>query len=251
MIQMAPSTTIHFPNDEDLSRSEQEEKLWSQTIRNCAHENDTACITPEKAKIVHTAVEKVSSKQRPTFPRILHQLLGEASIKDFEHIVSWLPCGRIFRVHDIKAFEKITLCTYFNQTRYRSFLRQLNMYGFKRVPIGIEKKRGYTHSMLNRKDVSLCRFITRVGMKRAMKASPMSASNVLDGSLCTFPVGFSSAPTPFPILNIYSVLMAHHTESLREKTNDPELHIGQPRLFADMIPPPDILDAIIDVFCHE
>jgi hypothetical protein len=241
MIQMVPST-IHFPNDE------QEEKLSSQTIRNYANENDTACNTPAKAKGVHAVADKASSKQHmQTFPRILHQLLGEASFKDFEQIVSWLPCGRVFRVHDIKKFQKTILCTYFNQTRYRSFLRQLNIYGFKRIPIGIEKKRGYTHPMLNREDISLCRFITRVGINKAMKASNTSASNMFDGSVCIFPGVASSAPTRFLIPETYNVLMAHHTESSKKETNDPELHIGQPLLCAGMIPP-DIVDAIIDVF---
>jgi hypothetical protein len=247
MIQMVPST-IHYPNDEGLGQSEPEEKLSSQTIRqHYANESDTACTTPPgaKAKRVHTVVDKVSSKQHiQTFPSILHQLLGEASMKDFEHIVSWLPCGRIFRVHDIKAFQKTILCTYFNQTRYRSFLRQLNIYGFKRIPIGIEKKRGYTHPMLNQEDVPLCCCITRVGIKKAMKASDTSALNMLDRSLCPFPIGVSSAPTRFLIPKAYSVLMARDMKSLKKATNDPEL---QPLLFAGMIPP-DIVDAIIDVF---
>jgi hypothetical protein len=69
------------------------------------------------------------------FPMKLYDMLQEASKKDFEHIVSWLPCGNSFQIHDQEALIPI-LQVYFNQTKYKSFLRQLQNYGFLRVTKG-------------------------------------------------------------------------------------------------------------------
>lgn len=67
-------------------------------------------------------------------------MLEAAIPNNFQHIVSWTYHGRSFKVHDTKAFAEHVLPRYFSgQTRYKSFLRQLNFYKFKRVSDGEEK----------------------------------------------------------------------------------------------------------------
>ena len=39
-------------------------------------------------------------------------------------VVSWLPDGKAFKVHDPKVFVERILPTYFNQSKYKSFQRQ-------------------------------------------------------------------------------------------------------------------------------
>jgi hypothetical protein len=41
--------------------------------------------------------------------------------KGFQHIVSWLPDGKGFRIHDEEAILPL-LKLYFNQTKFKSFL---------------------------------------------------------------------------------------------------------------------------------
>ena len=48
-------------------------------------------------------------------------------------IVGWQPHGRAFKVHNRKIFEESILPVHFKQTRYASFQRQLNLYGFLRL----------------------------------------------------------------------------------------------------------------------
>ena len=48
-------------------------------------------------------------------------------------IITWLPHGRSFIVHDKYRFVKEIMPMYFNSTRYKSFQRQLNMWGFQRI----------------------------------------------------------------------------------------------------------------------
>ena len=62
------------------------------------------------------------------FPFKLIEMLNDAEILNFTHIVSWLPDQKSFRVHDTKEFAASIMSRYFtNQTKYKSFLRQLNM----------------------------------------------------------------------------------------------------------------------------
>jgi len=48
-------------------------------------------------------------------------------------IIGWQPHGRAFKVHNRKEFVRTILPVHFNQTRFASFQRQLNLYGFHRL----------------------------------------------------------------------------------------------------------------------
>jgi len=70
--------------------------------------------------------------------------------KGLEHIVSWQPHGRAFRVHKPLEFAKIIMPRFFGgQTKYASFQRQLNLYGYSRFAHGIDKG-AYYHSCMIR-----------------------------------------------------------------------------------------------------
>jgi hypothetical protein len=68
----------------------------------------------------------------PMFPLKLYGMLEDADKDSFENIVSWIDDGSSFRVHDRDGFVTCILPKYFkNQSRYKSFQRQLNLYHFK------------------------------------------------------------------------------------------------------------------------
>ncbi|CAJ1964568.1 unnamed protein product [Cylindrotheca closterium] len=69
------------------------------------------------------------------FPYKLHQMLEETEAKDpmASNIVSWLPDGLHFKVHDSVAFMEKIVPQFFKQKSYKSFQRQLHIYGFKRI----------------------------------------------------------------------------------------------------------------------
>mmetsp|Transcript_91707 Transcript_91707/g.137322 ORF Transcript_91707/g.137322 Transcript_91707/m.137322 type:complete len:148 (+) Transcript_91707:85-528(+) len=96
-----------------------------------------------------------------SFPRKLFTMLEEADSQGFSDIVSWQPDGSSFRVHKPKKFATTIMCQYFNQTRYKSFQRQLNIYGFQRIHTG-PKRGGYEHPCMNRSSPELCQVITRL-----------------------------------------------------------------------------------------
>ncbi|CAJ1959500.1 unnamed protein product [Cylindrotheca closterium] len=70
-----------------------------------------------------------------TFPFRLHAILEHiCDTQDVDaegSIVSWTPTGKSFRIHNLGAFKKCVLPKYFpKQSKYKSFLRQLQYYGF-------------------------------------------------------------------------------------------------------------------------
>lgn len=75
------------------------------------------------------AVPTMSSAKKVTssFIEQLLCMLDDAEIQDFEDIIGWLPEGIAFKVLIIKDFEELILPHYLNQTKMRSFQRQVRM----------------------------------------------------------------------------------------------------------------------------
>jgi hypothetical protein len=109
------------------------------------------------------------NKRKPLFPLRLYEMLQNAEKFGFDHIISWMPDGRSFKIHidntdglpnthqnninkdyngngvavrrrGEEAIVNVLRRSGFNQKRYKSFLRQLQLYGFERIYNG--KRRG-------------------------------------------------------------------------------------------------------------
>jgi hypothetical protein len=105
------------------------------------------------------------------FPFKLHAMLDDAESNRFEHIVCWEQAGKAFKVHDSEKFVDAVLPHYFNQSRYKSFQRQLNIYGFSRVARG--RDRGLCHhKLLVRGQPSLCAGMQRIKIKESSLVEP-------------------------------------------------------------------------------
>ncbi len=112
-----------------------------------------------------------------TFPFRLYHMLEEASKAGFEEIVSWLPDGNAFVVHNREKFTDCVMKKFFSHTKWKSFLRQLNLYNFQRL-----SKRGpghgscYAHPFLIRGEIEKCNQIQRSShMMGAASSSRVSA----------------------------------------------------------------------------
>ena len=73
------------------------------------------------------------------FPYKLHKMLEYVENSGMESVVSWLPHGRAFKVHKPEAFMKTVVPVFFKQNKYKSFQRQLHLYGFERITEGKDK----------------------------------------------------------------------------------------------------------------
>jgi len=106
-------------------------------------------------------------------------MLQDASEKEgWRDIVSWAPDGLSFHVHDIDRFMSDVLPAYFNQTKFKSFQRQLNFYGFDRiVNYGTRGLETYSHRYLIRGNQEMCRKIIRiVGQDKPARKNSSSTS---------------------------------------------------------------------------
>ena len=66
------------------------------------------------------------------------QLLEVLDRGDLSAIIDWMSHGRAFIVKQPKIFAAQVLPRFFKQTKYLSFTRQLNLWGFKRITRGID-----------------------------------------------------------------------------------------------------------------
>lgn len=74
------------------------------------------------------------------FPFILYDMLEQMETLECEDILSWHSDGSCFKVHQPDAFMKQISPLFFKQqSRYKSFKRQLNLYGFRVNKTGFHK----------------------------------------------------------------------------------------------------------------
>ena len=107
---------------------------------------DTTKVTMLPQQVTSSTTRRANKKRPPVFPKRLYDMLENAERDGYSHIISWMPDGKSFKVHadgslneqDEKAVVEI-LKRAFNQTRFKSFLRQLQLYGFERIYKGPRK----------------------------------------------------------------------------------------------------------------
>lgn len=135
----------------------------------------TTTISPQQPQQQEEIIARSSSSL--PFPWRVHELLSDAEKEGFTSIVSWLPDLAGFKVHKTKVFEKQILPRYFKQTKYKSFRRQLNIWGFHRSEERPHKG-GYWHPSFVRGRPTLCHNMKRTQIKGGDKAKLAKAIKV-------------------------------------------------------------------------
>lgn len=121
--------------------------------------------------------------QNLTFPELLHVMLYEAEtgVPPFSHIVSWLPDSRTFRVHLQNEFVEEVMPNYFQMKKYKSFLRQLNMWSFRMVQKDKAKPDygGFSQDLFVRNRPELCKQMKRIKIRGMYKRKAKRSSETL------------------------------------------------------------------------
>jgi hypothetical protein len=107
----------------------------------------------------NTAIDKPNQ-----FPWKLYDMLHTAEKRNEEHIISWIKDGMAFKVHNRDLFIEEYMKKMFNQTKFKSFQRQLNLWGFERVQNGPDKG-SYFHPLFVKGRRDCCQRLTRVRLK--------------------------------------------------------------------------------------
>ena len=177
--------------------------------------------------------EKSKGGVTTAFPSKLYKMLDHVHNIEPElaKIVSWQPHGRCFLVHKPKAFAENVLAMFFQQKKYASFQRQLNLYGFSRITKGPDRG-SYYHELFLRGKEFLCRGIIRSKIKGTgarLASNPDAEPNFYDMppvpsardfarlQSCT-PNEDAVSPSPativFPTLNVFT-----HEDKSNSKTD--------------------------------
>lgn len=135
------------------------------------------------------ATRLVKERQRLPFPCKLFEMLEDADEKGFRHVVSWNSDGDGFMVHDTDTFMKQIIPRYFNQTKYKSFQRQLSLYGVTRITGG-RRKGLRLHEKLLRGQRGLCRTMKPTTKETQLPSQPRSSGR------CPSPTPSHPSSTP-------------------------------------------------------
>ena len=93
--------------------------------------NDAGVVTQIRPMITPRLHNDVINKELH-FPAKLYIMLEAVDNLALSHVVSWLPNGQGFHVKDASKFMELIAPQFFKATKYRSFQRQLNLWGFIR-----------------------------------------------------------------------------------------------------------------------
>eukprot|EP00535_Pseudo-nitzschia_heimii_P007516 CAMPEP_0197188540 /NCGR_PEP_ID=MMETSP1423-20130617/17964_1 /TAXON_ID=476441 /ORGANISM="Pseudo-nitzschia heimii, Strain UNC1101" /LENGTH=692 /DNA_ID=CAMNT_0042640395 /DNA_START=219 /DNA_END=2297 /DNA_ORIENTATION=+ len=98
------------------------------------------------------------------FPWKLHEMLHLAEKNGKTSIISWLPGGNGFKVHNKEKFCAEIMPGYFASQKYKTFQRSLNLWGFESVAKGPDRGACY-HQYFVKGHPELCHNMTRVKIK--------------------------------------------------------------------------------------
>ena len=130
------------------------------------------------------ANDSKTEKHSLPFPFALHNMLSVAEEQGKTSVVSWLPHGKAFRVNNKEVFVATMMTKYFKQTKFKSFQRQLNLWGFTRVTEGADTG-AYFHTYFVRGEPALCKMMTRQKIKGASAPAIAAVAALQDKTVST------------------------------------------------------------------
>jgi len=123
-------------------------------------------------KITSFPTPKMRKNRKTTasFPAKLNRMLTEVEKFGQQSIVTWNPDGRTLQVLNHKKFVSEILPNYFKQSKYKSFQRQLNFYGFQRVNHG-PLEGSYGHPKFVRGNEEQVKHMSRLDKNKKVKVN--------------------------------------------------------------------------------
>jgi hypothetical protein len=184
---------------------------------------------PRKADIPDVLQE--ASKEKTPFPKKMHVMLDAAEVESFTSTVSWLPDQKSFKVHDADDFVGRIMPRYFKQTKFKSFQRQINMWGFERILNG-PGKGGYTHACFIRGQPSLCKQMKRTKVKGIRQRSVSQIPSTAKSFASSLDI-LKTEPAFQQILKDLALLGDKKKSDVKPKDGDAVMFEGRQFFFVD------------------
>jgi len=144
-----------------------------------------------------------------TFPQKLMEVLSDPEISN---VITWLPHGKGFIILQKLKFSINIMPLYFKHSKFTSFTRKLNRWGFTRVSKGPEMG-AYYHKFFHRGNYLLC-----MQMHCQSYTKPSSSSSTKDDST----MDIDTASPPAPSSNVTSAMSSLELDQVDErKMNSP------------------------------
>jgi len=123
--------------------------------------------------VVKSSPSSSSSKDFPT--KVLVMLEMD------QPVFSWLPHGRAIKVHDEQRFLREIAPLFFKVSKFRSFTRQLHLWGFRRISSGVDADGWWHQYFLRGRPDLICQMIrTKVKGNGKGKRDVVKAPNFYD-----------------------------------------------------------------------
>ena len=126
------SQSFIFNNDEAEAFYQNQQRVTSSS-NTSSKGRDTAAVKKNTNEGINmnrpTEHELRYRNHFQTFPQKLHLILSSGGHDD---VISWLEDGKSWRVHNKERFIDEVMPKYFKSTKWKSFLRQVTGWGFKR-----------------------------------------------------------------------------------------------------------------------
>ena len=115
---------------------------------------------------------EITSTEMKTFPSKLFAILEDE--ERYSHIVCWMGDGMAWKLIDPEKLEKDVIPNFFDMTKFNSFVRQVNGWGFQRMNGGMGRNI-YFHEMFRRDKPELIK-----DMRRCKKQSTRQKKTMND-----------------------------------------------------------------------
>lgn len=146
-------------------------KSTAEIFREFSHMNDNQVLMEANDKIIEKQTNAPSNVEK--FPMKLHKIVERCEIDGYSDIISWMPHGRSFKIHDRDEFVAKIMPRYFYITKFTSFIRQLTLYGFHKYRTPGADKGSFFHELFLFGRPGLCSGIVRSSTKkRKMESEP-------------------------------------------------------------------------------
>jgi len=147
---------INNESEESASKHSMEhlDKHKNHTTKSNPLNNGYHYLQTSKGSVI--SCKNMKNRHREMFPVKVYKLLEQSEIDGYSSIVSWLPNGNGFMIHNKKLFERRVLKKYKFRSTFQSFKRQLYAYGFKKIGKRFNDSGAYFHGKFIRgqKDLS-------------------------------------------------------------------------------------------------
>jgi len=161
------------------------------------------------------------------FPCKLYRMLMDTESKGLTHIVSWHKDGLCFRVHDQEAFVKEILPQYFKKSKYRSFQRQCNLYGFHRITaVKPFWDSCYYHPIFIRGDEGCFKKITRPLRGISKEAITKTTTITTAATTTKTNIKGNQSEVVYPLTSISRTLSSEDTDVSTQLPSENLIHIS-------------------------